>query len=734
MKAKIFIAALCLNLFVSAQAPDYTKYADPIVGTGDHGHTFPGAVLPFGMIQVSPDTRLKGWDGCSGYHYSDTRIYGFSHTHLSGTGCSDYGDVLLVPTTGKPQFSNKQYSSPFSHSNEKASPGYYSVVLDKPHVKVELTATKRTGLHKYTFPKSSQSNIILDLTHRDRVKEGEINITGNNEISGFRLSSAWANNQYIYFVIQFSKPFVKSGIAKADVVRDGAKHDTGSFLKAYVSFETSEGEVIYAKVGISAVSVEGARKNLEAEQPGWDFDKLVADAKAAWNKELGKIEVESKDNTVMRTFYSALYHSMIHPSLYTDVDGQYRGRDLKVHTAKGFDCYTVFSLWDTYRAEHPLLTLIDRKRTLDFINTFLAQYEQGGLLPVWELSACETNCMIGYHCVPVIVEAYMKGITDFDANKALEAMKKSAMEDRNGLSDYKKFGYVKFLDAGESVSRTLEYSYDDWCIAMFAKKLGKTDDYNYFIKRAQNYKNLFDPSTGFMRPKQEGFLSPFDPFEVTHNYTEANAWQYSFYTPQDMNGEIKLLGSKEKLALMLDSLFTAPVKLHGHKQSDISGMIGQYAHGNEPSHHLLYEYDYAGQPWKAQSMARRVMNELYHDQPAGLSGNEDCGQMSAWYVLSALGFYELCPGQSQYAIGSPVVDKAVIHFENGKSFTIKANGNEKANVYINSAKLNGNTYNNCFITFDDIANGGTLELNMSAAPNKAWGSGDGNMPVTKIEQ
>ena len=733
MKTRILTGFLFLAFLASAQTKDYTQYADPFVGTGDHGHTFPGPTMPFGMVQLSPDTRLKGWDGCSGYHYSDKVIYGFSHTHLSGTGCSDYGDVLLMPTVGKPQFKNKQYSSPFTHANEKASPGYYSVFLDKPKVKVELTVTKRTGLHKYTFPKSSSSNIILDLTHRDWAKQGEINITGNNEISGMRLSKAWANNQYVYFVIQFSKPFKQSGIVKTNVIAPGAKHDTGSFLKAYVSFETTEGEVIYAKVGISAVSIEGARKNLEAEQPGWDFDKLVSDAKAEWNKELSKIEIESGDKSIMRTFYSAMYHVMTPPNLYQDVDGKYRGRDLKIHETRDFTYYTVFSLWDTYRAEHPLLTLIDRKRSLDFIKTFLTQYEQGGLLPVWELSSCETNCMIAYHCVPVITEAYMKGITGFDANEALAAMKKSAMEDRNGLSSYKQFGYIKMADATESVSKTLEYAYDDWCIAQFAKRLGKMDDYNYFIKRAQNYKNLFDPTTGFMRPKQESFVSPFDPFAVTHDYTEANAWQYSFYEPQDLTGEMRLLGGKEKLGRMLDSLFNVPSKMHGHAQSDISGMIGQYAHGNEPSHHLVYEYDYVGQPWKAQFMLRRVMSELYHDAPAGLSGNEDCGQMSAWYVLSALGFYEVCPGSDHYDIGSPIVDKAVIHLENGKSFTVKANNNSKGNVYINSAKLNGSNYTKSYFNYTDIANGGELELNMSAEPNKAWGSSESDVPVTKIE-
>ena len=631
--------------------------------------------MPFGMVQLGPDTRLRGWDGCSGYHYSDTRVYGFSHTHLSGTGCADYGDVLLMPTLGKPKFTHKGYAATFSKKNEVATVGYYSTLLDKSGIKVELTATTRVGVHKYTFPKSDAANFILDLNHRDELLESEININGNNEITGLRVSHGWADSQSVYFVIQFSKPFKKYGISNGVGLHQGLRKSSDTVLKSYVSFETSEGEVIYVKVGISPVSIDGARKNIDAEVPGWDFDKVVADAKAAWNKEFGKIEVESKDPVVMRTFYSAMYHAMIPPNTYQDVDGKYRGRDLKVHEAGNFNYYTVFSLWDTYRALHPLLTLIDKKRSSDFVNTFIAQYEQGGILPVWELSANETNCMIGYHSIPVITEAYMKGVTGFDPTKALEAMKHSAMEDRNGLRDYKKFGYIKMLSTHENVSRTLEYAYDDWCIAMFAKKLGKMEDYNYFIKRAQNYKNLYDPQTGFMRPRQEGFKPNFDPYEVDHNYTEGNAWQYSFYVPQDLSGQMKLLGGKEKLGSFLDSVFHTSSVLRGHAQPDISGLIGQYAHGNEPSHQIAYEYDYAGQAWKTQEMIRRICSELYRDQPDGLSGNEDCGQMSAWYILSAVGFYPVCPGGDQCAIGSPVVDRAVVHLENGKTFTVRANNN-----------------------------------------------------------
>lgn len=702
-----------------AQPTDYSTFVNPFIGTGGHGHTFPGVTVPFGMMQLSPDTRLSGWDGCSGYHYSDKKIYGFSHTHLSGTGCSDYGDILLMPTVGKPEFSNKKYSSNFSKENEKAEAGYYSVVLDKGKIKVELTATTRTGLHKYTFPKSGSANVILDLTHRDRVKESDIAINGNTEITGKRVSDAWANNQILYFVIQFSKPFVRS--------------QTLGSLKASVSFETEEDEVIYAKIGMSAVSVEGARKNLEAEQNGFDFEKVKSAAKAAWNKELGKIEFETKDEKLRTTFYTALYHCMIAPNVYQDVDGKYLGRDFKIHEAKDFTYHTVFSLWDTYRALHPLLTLIDKKRTGDFVNTFIKEYEEGGRLPVWELSSCETWCMIGYHAVPVIWEAYAKGVNTFDANKAFEAMKFSAMEDKNALKGYKEFGYIKYLDDGQSVSRTLEYAYDDWCIAQMAKKLGKEDDHKNFIQRAQYYKNVFDVTTGFMRPRNDGFLDPFDPFEVNRHYTEGNSWQYSFYVPQDLSGQMKLLGGKEKLASFLDSLFTASTKLTGHKQPDITGLIGQYVHGNEPSHQIAYEYNYAGQPWKTQAMVRRIMSEMYRAEPDGLAGNEDCGQMSAWYIFSALGFYPVCPGSPQYAIGSTVADKATIHLENGKSFTVEAKNNNVQNVYINSAKLNGKDYGKSYISYEDIVAGGKLELEMSATPNTKWGSGDSDVPVTKIE-
>ena len=751
------ILILCFfSLVVSAQGIDYTKYVNPFVGTGGHGHTFPGAVMPFGMVQLSPDTRLRGWEGCSGYHYSDSKIYGFSHTHLSGTGCSDYGDVSMMPTTGKPKFAQRKYASSFSHLHESASPGYYTVVLDKYHIKAELTVTPRTGLHRYIFPDNETANVILDLNHRDKLKHGEININGDNEITGMRLSSKWANNQYIYFVIRFSKPFARSGILKNGIMHRKTKDAGGRHLKAFVSFDPQAGDTIYAKVGISTVSIEGARKNLEAEQQGWDFEKVKSKAKAEWNRELSKIEIESSDTSVMRTFYSALYHVMTAPILNDDVDGKYRGNDLKIHQADHFDFYTCFSLWDTYRALHPLLTIIDRKRTGSFVNSFLADYEQHGLLPIWSLSSCETWCMIGYHAVSVINDAYQKGIKSFNANEAFEAMKRSATISQKelnkyfrftnlitmgsfyrykvGWGDYQRLGYIRCRHARESVSKTLEYAYDDWCIAQMAKKLGKDDEYSFFNRRAQNFKYLLDSTSGFMRPRQKTFVKHFDPYKTSRNYTEANAWQYSFYVPQDISGQMSMMGGKKKLAVLLDSMFTTSSKLHSFLglNFNITGMIGQYAHGNEPSHQIAYEYDYAGEPWKTQAMTRRIMNELYSDRPDGLAGNEDCGQMSAWYIFSALGFYPVCPGSDQYAIGSPLVDKAVIHFENGRSFAIKADNNGKKNVYIHSSSLNGIDYMKSYMTYEDLMKGGTLEFKMSAQPNTSWGSGDSDLPVSDI--
>ncbi len=748
MKSKtIFLLSLSLFFLVSLPnyclfaQKNYVQYVDPFIGTGGHGHTYPGAVLPHGMVQLSPDTRLEGWDGCGGYHYSDSYIYGFTHTHLSGTGVSDYGDVLLMPMTGIPSPDNKVYGSKFSHANEKAAAGYYSVKLEDENILAELTATTRVGFHRYDFSGSDSNNIILDLKHRDEVIESSLKVVNLRTITGLRRSRGWATNQYVYFVIEFSRPFVNMGIWENDKLlsQDNKDIKNSKNLKAFFEFED---KLVMAKVAISSVSIEGAINNLKSELAGWDFEKTKKDAQSIWNGELSKIDVESDDVKKLRTFYTAVYHTAIVPNINQDVDGQYRGRDNNIHTARNFTNYSVFSLWDTYRGAHPLYTIIDRKRTLDYIQTFLVQYQQGGRLPVWELSSNETDCMIGYHSVPVIVDAYMKGINQFDTKLALEAMKKSSTWSHLGLPAFMDHGFLEMDDEHESVSKTLEYAYDDWTIAMFAKKLGSEADYNYYIKRAQAYKNVFDPITGFMRPRRNGgWLSPFDPREVNNNFTEANSWQYSFYTPQDINGYLELIGGKKKMEEKLDKLFAENSQTTGREQSDITGLIGQYAHGNEPSHHIAYLYNFTGAAHKTQSLVHRIMNEMYHDTPDGLEGNEDCGQMSAWYILSALGFYPVTPGSTDYIIGTPYFSSATINLENGKTFSIKAanisdsalssplRGELERGFYIQSASLNGTPYTRSYLSHSDIANGGSLDFVMGSKPSM-FGTTD--MPVTAI--
>ncbi len=709
---------------------NFTQYVDPMIGTGGHGHTYPGAVLPHGMVQLSPDTRLEGWDGCSGYHYSDNYIYGFTHTHLSGTGCSDYGDILLMPMSGKPSPDNKVYGSKFSHANEKASPGYYSVKLDDDNIKVELTTTERVGFHKYSFSSATNAYVILDLKHRDEVLESSLRIINDHTIGGLRRSKAWAEDQYVYFVIEFSKPFHDASIWIDG--NSGPEKLSPSEIKSKdikVAFPFS-GASVMVKVALSGVSIEGAQKNLKAELPGWNFEAVKADAQKKWNTELNKIDVSSNNKKQLRTFYTALYHTMVVPNINMDVDKQYRGRDNKIHTAEGFTNYSVFSLWDTYRGAHPLYTIIDQKRTIDYIKSFLAQYREGGRLPVWELSGCETDCMIGYHSVPVIVDAYMKGLNQFDSKLALEAMKKSATWDHLGLPALMDHGLLEMDDEHESVSKTLEYAYDDWCIAQFAKKLGYDLDYINYIKRAQSYKNILDLQTGFMRPRKNGnWVSPFDPREVNNNFTEANSWQYSFYTPQDIDGYMEMTGGRKKLEEKLDKLFAEVSKTTGREQSDITGLVGQYAHGNEPSHHIAYLYNFAGAAYKTQSRVHMLMNEMYHDAPDGLAGNEDCGQMSAWYVLSALGFYQVTPGTTDYIIGTPLFPSATVHLENGRSFTVKATNVSNDNFYVQSASLNNSAHTRSYISYFDINKGGTIQFTMGSGPS-AFGSVD--FPSTTI--
>ncbi|WP_073309035.1 GH92 family glycosyl hydrolase [Flavobacterium terrae] len=672
---------LLISQFTFSQ--DFAKHVNPFIGTDGHGHTFPGATLPYGMVQLSPDTRVDGsWDGCSGYHYSDKIIYGFSHTHLNGTGCSDYGDIMLMPTMGESTFNPKEYSSEFRHINEKASAGFYAVKLDKHNIDVRLTSSTRVGFHEYTFNNAGEADIVMDLNHRDKLLYGEVNVVDDKTIEVFRRSEAWAKDQYIYARIEFNVPVKVSGYGNE---KNEAKYFSGTKVVIKASKQVKKSEKILVKVALSPTSYEGAKLNM-SEIKQWDFEKVKKDAEAAWNKELSKIEVTSKDKDKLAVFYTALYHTMMQPNIAEDLDGKYRGRDNKIHVADTFDYYSVFSLWDTFRGAHPLYTLIDKKRTADYINTFLKQYEQGGRLPVWELASNETDCMIGYHSVSVIADAMVKGIKGFDYEKAFEASKHSAMLDHLGLDAYKMNGFISMDDEHESVSKTVEYAYDDWCIAQMAAILGYSNDYAYFMKRSQSWKNIFDWETGFMRPKKNGgWDKPFDPREVNNNYTEGNSWQYSFFVPQDIQGLIAAHGGAEKFEAKLDEMFNSESKTTGREQVDVTGLIGQYAHGNEPSHHMAYLYNYVGKPEKTAAKVNYILDNFYKNTPDGLIGNEDCGQMSAWYVLSSIGVYQVTPGVSCFTITAPL-------FEN-----VKVRLNDK-----NSAKLSlyDNPYKRKFVKPD----------------------------------
>ncbi|MGB0887164.1 MAG: GH92 family glycosyl hydrolase [Vicingaceae bacterium] len=747
MRKILFLALAVLVLFgcgsKKEQLANTNAYdlVNPFIGTGGHGHTYPGATMPFGMVQLSPDTRLEGWDGCSGYHNTDSIIYGFSHTHLSGTGVGDYCDVLLMPTQGKVKFDNgfktgsaNGYASWFDKKTEKAKPGYYEVNLAEHDIDVRLTATERVGIHEYTFNKADMSNIILDLLHRDKVLSCDLKMVNDSTIEGHRISKAWAEEQHIYFTMQFSKNvdlvYLTEGKTNLD---ENGNILSDSTEKAAFRFNTEQGEKLMVKVGISAVSIAGARKNLATEAPHWDFEKYVLDAKTTWTKALDKINVAGGSEDKQEIFYTALYHTMIAPNVFSDVDGKYRGTDLKIHQSTDGPVYTVFSLWDTFRATHPLYTIIEQKKTNEFIRTFLKQYKDGGQLPIWELAANYTGCMIGYHAVPVIVDAFEKGIKEYDANLAMEAMLHSARMDKLGLASYKSKGYIAAGDESESVSKTLEYAYDDWCIAQMAKSMGNGDVYNEFIQRGQYYKNIFNKESGFMQSKMNGaWRTGFDPAEVNFNFTEANSWQYSMFVPQDIDGLIHLHGGAANFDKKLDLLFNTKMELSGRHQVDITGLIGQYAHGNEPSHHMAYLYNYVGKPYKTQERIHQILTEQYTTKPDGLSGNEDCGQMSAWYVLSAMGFYSVTPGTSYYSIGTPLFDEVTINLENGKHFKIVANNVSDKNKYIQSASINGEQLNKSVLYHHQIMEGGELVFEMGETPNKNWGIE--NMPVPKIEE
>ncbi len=663
---KKYYLLILLVGFVQIFAQNYSQYVNPFIGTGGHGHTFPGATVPFGMVQLSPDTRIDGsWDGCSGYHYSDSVIYGFSHTHLNGTGVSDYGDIMLMPTIDVNTLDPKIYSSKFSHNKEKASAGYYSVHLEKYGIDVELTSTKRVGYHQYKFNKEGYARIFLDLNHRDELIAKDFKIIDEKTLEVSRTSKAWAQNQIIFSRIEFSEPMIFDFYN--NTMQDG-------FIIYPKKGKVNKGEKILVKVSLSPTSYEGAEKNMLAEGTSNEFNEIKKQAEQTWNKELSKIEVKSTDKNKLTIFYTALYHVFTQPNIATDVDGKYRGMDQKIHTAENFDYYTIFSLWDTFRGAHPLMTLIDKKRTVDFINTFIKMDEQGGKLPVWELASNETECMIGYHSVSVIADAMAKGIKGFDYEKAFQASKNSAMLDIFGLNAYKQNHYISIDDEHESVSKTLEYAYDDWCIAQMAKMLNKKEDYEYFMKRSQNWKNLYNPKNGFMQPRKNGsWLDPFEPREVNNNFTEGNSWQYSFFVPQDIEGLIKAHGVKENFEKFLDGIFSAPEKTTGREQVDITGLIGQYAHGNEPSHHIAYLYNFVGKPEKTDEKIKFILDNFYKNAPDGLIGNEDCGQMSAWFVLSSMGIYSVTPGKPEWETTTPYFDEIKINLENGTSKIITKN-------------------------------------------------------------
>ena len=738
------LAALLTSAASRGAAEDFTRHVDPFIGSGGHGHVFVGASVPFGAVQVGPANFHQGWDWCSGYHYSDDVLAGFTHLHLGGTGISDLGDILVMPYTGELATSpgsrkdpDAGYASRYAHDQEQARPGFYSVVLLDHDVHVALTATERVGLHRYRYPADKQAHLAIDLQFENgggRVVESRLRRIDEETVVGYRRSAGWAKDQRVFFALKSSKPFAAFRILQGDREVGGDSAE-GRGLRAIGTYEGSPGEVL-VRVGISPVSEENALANLEEEAGSADFDAVAAEAQAAWNEQLGRIRIKADDRT-SRIFYTALYHTMIAPALFNDHNGDYRGADGKVHRNPGFDNYTIFSLWDTYRAAHPLFTLTQPERVGQFIQTMLAIRDQQGKLPVWHLMGNETDTMVGYHAVPVVVDAYFKGLLNADPERAYEAIKNSAMRDERGLDSIKEIGYIPAEKGSESVAMAMEYAIDDWCIAQMAKALGKQDDSTYFSTRAKAYREYFDPTTQFMRGKlSDGtWREPFDPIKSSHrrdDYCEGNGWQYLWLVPQDPEGLIELLGGDVPFAEKLDQLFTVESIKSEDASADISGLIGQYAHGNEPGHHTTYLYAFVGQQWKTARLVRQILTTLYSDQPDGLSGNEDCGQMSAWYVFSAMGMYPVNPAAGIYVFGSPVIDEATIAVHGGKSFTIVTKNNSPENLYIQSVELNGKPYSKSYITHPDIIAGGELTFVMGPEPNKAFGTAAKDRPQSMV--
>ena len=716
--SRIFlIAALGLASCAQPAADDnLTRYVDPRIGTGGHGHVFVGANVPFGLVQLGPTSIPQAWDWTSGYHESDSTVIGFSHTHLSGTGIGDLFDVTVMPVVGEVTCARGTEEDPASglwsyadRTKEVVRPGYYSVPLVRYGITAEMTATSRVGFHRYTFPAADDAAVIFDLENGgcwDKATETHIEPSGDSRLVGWRYSTGWAKDQRVWFVAEFSRPFTSF-------------EQVGEHY-ARVNFATAEGEQLMLKVALSPVSVEGAEANLAAELPGWDFDATAAAADAAWNAQLAKVKVTTQDEVARRIFYTGLYHTMVAPSEFCDVNGDYRGADGEIYRAAPFVNYTTFSLWDTYRAAQPLMTILHPEKMPDIANTMLHIYTQQGKLPVWHLAGNETDCMVGNPGIPAMADIVLKGYGGFDKELAYEALKKSAMLGERGMDLRMKYGYIPCDLFNEAVAYDMEYALADWAVAQVAAQRGDTADYDYFLDRSKSYRHFFDPETRFMRglDSKGGFRTPFNPFASTHredDYCEGNAWQYTWLVPHDVEGLIGCFGGKEAFVEKLDSLFTVSSVLEGAASPDISGLIGQYAHGNEPSHHVVYLYTMIGQPAKTADKVREILTTLYHDQPDGLSGNEDVGQMSAWYVLSSLGFYQVEPAGGRYFFGSPLFDKAELRVRDGV-FTVIAHNNSAADKYIQRVKLNGEPYAKPYIGFEEIAAGGTLEFEMGPEP------------------
>jgi len=739
---------LTASLFISntfaQQKANLTQYVDPLIGSAKHGHVFVGANVPFGAVQLGPNNIFEGWDWCSGYNYASNTITGFAHTHLSGTGIGDLGDISIMPATGKLLLEKGKkaddqdgYLSTFSHQNETAKAGYYSVWLDKYSIKAELTATERVGFHQYTFKKGAENpHLIIDLIEGigwDAPVAASIKQLDATTLVGHRNSTGWANDQRLYFVIKLSQPIKSIALYDSTVVKSGTTL-AGKKLKAAVSFNAINNDKLQIKVALSPVSIENAILNLKTELPGWDFVSITRSADAKWEKELAKVKVEASSVT-KKVFYTALYHTMIAPSLFNDVNKDYLGTDKKVYRKANFNNLTTFSLWDTYRAANPLFTILHPDKVSDVVNTMLAIYKQQGKLPVWHLMGNETNTMVGYHAVPVIVDAYLKGFRGFDVNLAYAAIKQSAMQKTDGIDYIQQLKYIPADQVNESVGKALEYAIDDYCIAQMARALNKTADYDYFSKRSKSYSLYFDANVQFMRGKlaNGNWRSPFDPFSSKHredDYVEGNAWQYTWLVPHDVEGLIKLFGGDKPFTNKLDSLFTLPLDLGTNGSPDISGLIGNYAQGNEPNHHITYLYTYAGQPWKTADLIRKIDKDFYSSKPDGLCGNEDVGQMSAWYIFTAMGFYPVNPANGAYVFGTPLINSATISLAGNKKFNIKTVNNSAQNKYIQKIVLNGKPYTKSYILHKTIVAGGNMQIYMGDKPSASWGIKPEDRPVS----